>query len=205
MAGEAARGLACAERAALCDLLTEVGPEEPTLCAGWTTRDLAVHLVVRERRPWRWGGAAVRRQAEQMAFEELVAALRQPPRWSLGGFGWVDRLANTAELFIHHEDVRRARPQWQVRPLTRAQQAELWRAVRLLAKLGLLRFRASVVVEAPGFGRVTAGRGGAGVRVVGPPSELALFVTGRQRAARQVRVIGPDALAEQLASAELGW
>ena len=39
------------ERQELCDLLLEVGPEAPTLCAGWTTRDLAAHLVVRESRP----------------------------------------------------------------------------------------------------------------------------------------------------------
>ena len=40
-----------AERAALCDLFLEVGPDAPTLCGAWTTRDLAAHLVVRERRP----------------------------------------------------------------------------------------------------------------------------------------------------------
>lgn len=26
------------------------GPDAPTLCEGWTARDLAAHLVVRERR-----------------------------------------------------------------------------------------------------------------------------------------------------------
>src|SRR3954471_19789461 len=36
------------ERARLCDLLDEVGPDAPTLCAGWNTGDLAAHLVVRE-------------------------------------------------------------------------------------------------------------------------------------------------------------
>ena len=40
-----------AERDALCDLFLEVGPDVPTLCEGWTARDLAAHLVVRERRP----------------------------------------------------------------------------------------------------------------------------------------------------------
>ena len=40
-----------AERASLCDLLAEVGPDAPTLCEGWTTALLAAHLVVRERRP----------------------------------------------------------------------------------------------------------------------------------------------------------
>ena len=38
------------ERAALVQTLRAVGPDAPTLCEGWTTRDLAAHLVVRERR-----------------------------------------------------------------------------------------------------------------------------------------------------------
>src|ERR1700735_4322129 len=43
--------LAQQERATLCDLLVELGPDAPTLCEGWTTADMAAHLVVRERRP----------------------------------------------------------------------------------------------------------------------------------------------------------
>ena len=39
------------ERAALCDLLTELGPDAPTLCEGWRSADLAAHLFIREHRP----------------------------------------------------------------------------------------------------------------------------------------------------------
>nr|BFE88977.1 hypothetical protein GCM10020093_115780 [Planobispora longispora] len=39
-----------AERAALSDLFARLGPDAPTLCEGWTTFDLAAHLVLRERR-----------------------------------------------------------------------------------------------------------------------------------------------------------
>ena len=39
------------ERSELCDLFLAVGPEAPTLCDGWTTLDLAAHLVVREHDP----------------------------------------------------------------------------------------------------------------------------------------------------------
>ncbi len=39
------------ERAELCDLFDELGPDAPTLCGDWTTADLAAHLVVRERNP----------------------------------------------------------------------------------------------------------------------------------------------------------
>ena len=38
-------------RRELCDALLTVGPDAPTLCEGWTTRDLATHLIVRETRP----------------------------------------------------------------------------------------------------------------------------------------------------------
>src|SRR5262245_32052878 len=39
------------ERKEMCDLLDELGPDQPTLCGDWTTNDLIVHLLVRERRP----------------------------------------------------------------------------------------------------------------------------------------------------------
>ena len=39
------------ERQDLCTLFEDLGPDVPTLCEGWTARDLAAHLVVRERRP----------------------------------------------------------------------------------------------------------------------------------------------------------
>ena len=49
-----------AERAALSDLLESSGPDAPTLCGDWTTRDLAAHLVVRERRPDSLPGIRIR-------------------------------------------------------------------------------------------------------------------------------------------------
>jgi hypothetical protein len=33
------------ERQTLCDLLADLGPDAPTLCEGWTTLDLAAHLL----------------------------------------------------------------------------------------------------------------------------------------------------------------
>jgi len=38
------------ERAALVETLLGAGPDAPTLCEGWRTRDLAAHLVIREHR-----------------------------------------------------------------------------------------------------------------------------------------------------------
>ena len=33
------------ERQQLADLMASVGPDAPTLCEGWTVRDLAAHLA----------------------------------------------------------------------------------------------------------------------------------------------------------------
>ena len=58
------------ERKQLADLLDELGPDAPTLLSPWTTRDLASHLVLRERDfvaapglviPGAWGRFAVMR------------------------------------------------------------------------------------------------------------------------------------------------
>ena len=44
------------ERRRFADALLEVGPDAPTLCDGWSTRDLAAHVVLRDRRPDAAGG-----------------------------------------------------------------------------------------------------------------------------------------------------
>ena len=43
--------LAQSERAELAATLRTVGPDAPTMCGDWDARDLAAHLVIRERRP----------------------------------------------------------------------------------------------------------------------------------------------------------
>ena len=51
-----------------------------------------------------------------------------PPLYS--PFKLLDSIANVAEMFIHHEDVRRARPDWEPRPLdeqTVRRCADRWR------------------------------------------------------------------------------
>ncbi|MGC5018066.1 TIGR03085 family metal-binding protein [Micromonospora sp. DT47] len=201
------------EREALADLMLDLGPDEPTIDDGWTTRDLAAHLVLRERRPDAAGGIVlpplrgyterVRRRIAAHPWPELVGQVRRPPVWSPLSNPLTDELANTMEFFIHHEDVRRARPGWQPRDLSAGLQARLWRPVGLLARAALRRFPADLLVQAPGHGELTVGRGGERVRLVGAPGELVLFLSGRQRVAR-VQIDGPPAVAERLRAARLG-
>ena len=110
--------LARRERSALADLLENLGPDQPTLCEGWTTRDLAAHVVVRDRRPdatigmlippLREHGERVRLAQAAKPYEVTLAALRTPPNWSLVSNPLVEGLTNSGEFFIHHEDARRA-------------------------------------------------------------------------------------------------
>src|SRR5690606_8891933 len=81
------------ERLLMADLLETAGPEAPTLCEGWRTRDLAAHVVVRERRPDAAGGMLVKQLAPRLErvmaeftakpYEELIQLIRTgPPRFS---------------------------------------------------------------------------------------------------------------------------
>ena len=54
------------ERLLLADLLERSGPDDPTLCEGWTTRDLAAHVVVRERRGDAAAGLVIPRLADRL-------------------------------------------------------------------------------------------------------------------------------------------
>jgi uncharacterized protein (TIGR03085 family) len=107
------------ERKQLADLFDELGPDAPTLLDPWMTRDLAAHLVLREHDylaapglvlPGAWGRFAERRRTAlaRKDFPWLVATIRSGPPRGFFRIGWVRRLPNLNEFFVHHEDVRRA-------------------------------------------------------------------------------------------------
>jgi uncharacterized protein (TIGR03085 family) len=200
--------LAQEERQTLCDLLVELGPEAPTLCAGWVTADLAAHLVVRERRPDSGPGLVwpplaghtdkVRRSVrDRTPWEDLVATVRRGPPFLLRPF---DGAMNTVEFFIHVEDVRRAQAGWEPRPLSPHMADALW--TRLGPGGMAKKVPATVVLTSPGRPQK---EGGTGQRVVltGDPGELTMFGAGRQGAAR-VEITGDADLAAQLRAAALG-
>ena len=191
------------ERLGLCDLLDELGPFVPTLLEGWTTHDLAAHLVLRERDlvagpcivlPGPFQRFAERRRAglaHSNDFAWLVARIRSGPPIGFFRIGWVRALANLNEFFVHHEDVRRAN-QRGPRNLTPAMEAALWRNIRRGSHYLSRRLRAvGLEIEWAGTDeRVTVRRGEPTARLSGPPGELLLYVFGRQAAAH-VEVSGP--------------
>ncbi|SDC30919.1 TIGR03085 family metal-binding protein [Actinokineospora iranica] len=183
-------GVARDERARLSDLLTEVGPDAPTLCDGWTTRDLAAHLAVRDRRPDAAAGILVKPLAGYLdrvqrgyaakPWAELVDLVRTgPPLLSVYRPPVVDELLNTAEYFIHHEDVRRAAEGWEPRPSDAARDTALWTAVARTARLHFRNSPVGVVLRTPEGKAVTAKRGQNTVAIVGAPGELLLDAFGR--------------------------
>lgn len=207
--------LARRERLALCDLFEEVGPDAPTLCEGWTTADLAAHLVVRERDPIGAAGilvpplASVTDQAMQKArerygYEGLVRALREGP--PVGPFRWFEDPLGLNEYFVHHEDVRRGdgtrgpRDEAETGDLDEA----LWNNLRRAAKLMTLRVRGvPLVLEWPGRAAHTVHRGKDPVTLLARPTELTLYLNGRKQAA-EVEVEGPEERREKLEAANLG-
>jgi uncharacterized protein (TIGR03085 family) len=177
------------ERAALVETMRVVGPEAPTLCGDWTTRDLAAHLVVREGRLDTTPGIAVpflagytekvrRQTAESTDWEVLLDKVGSgPPLYS--PFKIFDPVANMGEMFIHHEDVRRAQAGWEPRPLDDATVRALGRGLPIMARLTLAKAPARVTVRTPqGKDLVTVGRGPE-LTISGEPQELLLFISGR--------------------------
>jgi len=203
------------ERAALCDLFTEVGPDAPTLCGDWTTRDLAAHLVVRERRPDAAIGIVLSKAAGYTdkvqssvatgEWDDLVDTVRSgPPIWSPTRIGAVDKAANTIEFFVHLEDVRRAGDEWEPRELDDDLTDMLHSMLSKMAKRLVKSSPVGIVLE-PDDGRATivAKQAEPSVTVSGGVGELVLFVYGRQTHSR-VEIAGDDASVAAVIDASFG-
>ena len=203
------------ERSALCDLFVEVGPDASTLCGEWTTRDLAAHLVVRERRPDAAIGIVFSKAAGYLDnvqagvadtdWAELIETVRSgPPVWSPTRIEAIDKAANTIEFFVHHEDVRRAGDAWEPRDLD----ADLTDALHaMLTKMAKRLVKSSPVgitfEPTDGSSPVTAKEAEPSVTVRGAVGELVLFAYGRQSHSR-VEISGDDDSIAAVSNASFG-
>jgi len=185
--------LAATERAALWDLFDELGPNEPTLCTGWQTRDLAAHLVIRERRPDSAPGILLRPFAgytkrvqdsyARRPWRELVDLVRGGPApWWPTRVPALDNAVNSVEFFVHHEDTRRGQDGWEPREPDAERDAALWAGLRRTSFLTLRRSPVGLVLRRPDGQEIVAKRGPDTVAVTGEPGELLLFATGRAAA-----------------------
>lgn len=195
------------ERQKLARLFAESGPDAPTLCEGWTARDLAAHLYVRENDLLSAAGMFVGplsgRLDQAMAkqkdrdFSELVNDWAAGPG-SLNPMKLVDTKINGTEHFVHHEDLRRGDGQARPRQFDADVTSQLAGALKQMATL-LLRGSDKPVVLTPTGGvpvvvggkKGVAERGDDVVRVSGDAGELLLWAFGRD--AVEVTVEGDEA------------
>ena len=207
--------LDASERQQLCDLMLDLGPNAATLLEPWTTLDIAAHLVLREHDygaapglvvPGTWSRFAERHRhaLTHRDYTALVSTIRSGPPVGVFRLGWVRRVANLNEYFVHHEDVRRANG-FAPRTNTAALDQALWRNVgigrwwltRRLRGIGLeLKWEATGQV-------LRARRGNPTARLTGPPGELLLYLFGRTDAAN-VEISGPTAAVTLVRRAHLG-
>jgi len=192
----------------------EVGPDAPTLCEGWTTRDLAAHIIVRESRPDAAGGILikplaaygekVRKGVAQRDWKSLVEAIRNgPPRISPMRLAFLDRLTNTVEFFVHLEDVRRAQPDWEPRTLLDDLESQLRTSITQGGRLFARKSPCGLVLQIAHGASIVAKKGEPAVTVTGEVGELIMFVYGRQDHAR-VELSGPDDLVQAVRSTAFG-
>jgi uncharacterized protein (TIGR03085 family) len=182
------------ERVQLCARFDELGPDAPTLCEGWTTFDLAAHLVVRERNPLAGPGilagdrlpalarmtdGAMARE-QRRGYDAVVERVRTGP--PLGPFAvpGLRTQINLVEYAVHHEDVRRANGMEPRQGVDDLQDA-LWPLLLRLARFALRGVPDGVGVELarPGGEARRVHGGERAVRVTGEPLELLLWAYGR--------------------------
>ncbi|MFD9189806.1 TIGR03085 family metal-binding protein [Streptomyces phaeochromogenes] len=203
------------ERLLLADLLETEGPDAPTLCEGWNTRDLAAHVVVRERRPDAAGGILIKQLASRLdrvmaeftekPYEELIQLIRTgPPRFSPFSLKQIDEASNAIEFYVHTEDVRRAQPDWVPRELDSVFQDALWSRLERGARLMGRGAPTGLVLRRPDGQTAVAHRGTPVVTVTGEPSELVMFVHGRQNTADVELEGDKDAIAKLHEAKQLG-
>ncbi|MFC8345445.1 TIGR03085 family metal-binding protein [Streptomyces sp. NPDC057280] len=203
------------ERLLLADLLETAGPEAPTLCEGWQTRDLAAHVVVRERRPDASAGLLIKQLSARLdkameefaakPYEELIQLIRTgPPRFSPFQLKQLDEASNIIEFYVHTEDVRRAQEDWTPRELDPVFQDALWSRLERTARLMGRSAPTGLVLRRPDGQTAVAHRGTPVVTVTGEPSELLLFLYGRKSAAKVDLDGEKDAIAKLSEGKQLG-
>jgi uncharacterized protein (TIGR03085 family) len=180
------------ERRELCELMSELGPDAPTLCEGWTTLDLAAHLVLREHFR-RWNADQMSREKAK-GLPNLLTRLRAGAPMVPWRIPRLRTVLNGVEYFIHHEDVRRANGLGR-RSDRPDLEAVAWRMIGFTGRRLARQIRPhGLVIRCPDgktrqFGPAT------GAILAGEPTEVLLYLSGRREAA-QVSTEGPaDAVA----------
>jgi uncharacterized protein (TIGR03085 family) len=208
------------ERRALRDTFQQVGPDAPTLAGSWTVADLAAHLVSGEQLggvPTFLGRGFVARFGLHLNSPLAPVYQVEIRRFRRHGFDWaLNRLAaapprllgyasiapvSLLEVWVHHEDVRRANAMAPRDPATGPDLVPslAWLLLRYHRKaLG----RIGVRVVLPGGKEVSNVDGGDAAVIRGAPGEVLLWLAGRMSAAN-VCLEGPDQSLRRLLAVKL--
>lgn len=192
-----------AERAALADLLATLTLEEwetPSLCAGWTVRDVAAHVISNPQIKLRHFpglvGRSLGRDYNTMIFRDVKRRGRQPIEQILADYATyatsTRHVATTTvvepliDALVHHQDI--ARPLGRHHDMAPDAARVAADRVRLLSPLmgsrKLVRSTRMVATDIDW-------ERGKGPTVEGPMQELLMLCAGRSRAARDLT--GPAA------------
>ena len=101
----------------------------------------------------------------------------------------MDERLNAVEYFVHHEDIRRAAPDWEPREISAGQSGLLWQRLHWArfmlrkAPVGVELARDDAEADGQAY-RITAKNATPAVTVIGSPAELTMWVMGRTGAAR---------------------
>ena len=178
------------ERSAMCDLFDELGPDAPTLCEGWTTRDLLAHLLVRERRMDAVAGNVIpflagytKKVTDSVVAQDYDANVEEfrggPPIWTPWAIPVLGDKFNLAEFFVHTEDIRRAQPTWEPRDDDPARDDALWNPLKTMGRLLFRKSPVGVVLRSADREDIVVKKGTPGVILVGQPGEIVLHAFGR--------------------------
>ena len=188
----------------------------PCAMAGRPATWLA-HLLVRERRPDAVPGLVFgplasytagvqKRLAASTTWEDMVELFASgPPLFSV--FKVLDPVASIHEMFVHHEDVRRAQTGWEPRQLDARTVAAVKRRVAMISRAGMSKSMAAVparlTMRTPDGQTVVVVGSGSPVTVTGEPLELLLFAFGRD--AVRVDFAGDDDVVAAVRAAKRGF
>ena len=178
------------ERHAICHTLRKVGPSAPTLCQGWNSKDLLIHLIIRENRPDASVGIflpifnsytkSVSEKYEQKSFDELISIFENGPKipspFAIPG---VDDLVNSFEYLVHHEDLLRAQSDFQPRIFSDEDKNVLWQRFTKGAIFFMRKAKVGVVAKSDqGVHTIKTGKNV--VTISGDVIDLILFAFGRK-------------------------
>ncbi len=213
-----------ADAVALLESLTEEQWQATTLCEGWNVTDLVAHMVARETQPLRFvvaeatkgklglDSADLMRKAVKHGRFKLLQQLRNGPplAFRLPGIA----LANFIEHWVHNEDLRLAglnKP----RSSAPAVQNLIWKLLHINARMMLRSFKTAGIIGLvrPNGQALAFQVGGAfprqakiadaGVKIIGEPGEILLYLFGRKAAAK-VTIEGEQHLVQALSNAVMG-